>query len=81
MPAEDVLKPMIENLSTLNQALGEGQKQEQDTDRLIRSLSHQLAGAERKLEKLYHTQQLGEAHSQRQKRVEDVPVSPFHIYN
>ena len=72
VPAEDVLKPMIENLSTLNQALGEVHKQEQDTDRLISSLLHQLAGTERKLEKLYHTQQLGEAHIQRQKRVEDV---------
>ena len=72
VPDEDVLKPMIENLSTLNQTLGELHKQEQDAERFIRSLMHKLAEAERKLEKLYHTQQLGEAHIQRQKRVEGV---------
>ena len=72
VPDEDVLKPLIENLSTLNQTLGELHKQEQDADRFIRSLLHKLAEAERKLEKLYHTQQLGEAHIQRQKRVEGV---------
>ena len=41
-------------------------------DQSIRSLSYQLKEAGRKLEKLYHTQQLGVTHVQRQKRVKDV---------
>ena len=72
VPTEEVLRPLIEKLSTLNQTLGQLRKQEQDADQSIRSLSYQLEVAERKLEKLLHTQQLGEAHVQRQKRVEDV---------
>ena len=72
VPTEEVLRPLIEKLSALNQTLGQLRKQEQDADQSIRSLSYQLEVAERKLEKLLHTQQLGEAHLQRQKRVEDV---------
>ena len=71
-PDEDVLKPMLENLSSLNQVLGQQRKQEQDANRLIRSLSHQLAKSERKLEKMYNTQQLGKINIQRQQQVEDV---------
>jgi len=71
-PDEDILKPMIENLSSLNQALGQLHKQEQDTDRSIRSLNYQLAEVERKLQRLYNTEQLRETNVQRQKRVEDV---------
>lgn len=71
-PDEDILKPMIENLSSLNHALGQLHKQEQDTDRSIRSLGYQLTEAERALQKLYDTKQLGEANIQRQKRVADV---------
>ncbi len=72
VPAEDVLKPLIEKLSLLNQELGQLHKQEQEAEQSIRSLEYQLEVAERKLEKLRHTQQLGEAHVQRQQRVEDV---------
>ena len=72
VPTEEVLRPLIEKLSALNQNIGQLHKQAQDTDQSIRSLSYQLAEMERKLEKLHYTQQLGEAHAQRQKRVEDV---------
>lgn len=71
-PDEDVLKPMLENLSSLNQTLGQQHKREEDANRLIRSLSHQLAEAERKREKIYNTQQLEKANIQRQQQVKDV---------
>jgi DNA sulfur modification protein DndD len=72
VPAEDVLKPLVEKLSALNQTLGQFRKQEQDAEQSIRSFSYQLEVAERKLEKLRYSQQLEEAHIQRQNRVEDV---------
>ena len=72
VPAEEVLKPLVEKLSALNQKLGQLRKQEQDTEQSIRTLSYQLEVAERKLDKLRYTQQLEEAHIQRQKRVENV---------
>ncbi len=72
VPAEEVLKPLVEKLSTLNQKLGQLRKQEQDTEQSIRTVSYQLEVAERKLDKLRYTQQLGKAHIQRQQRVEDV---------
>ena len=72
VPSEEALRPLIEKLSALNQDLGQLHKQTKDTDQSIRSLSYQLDVAERKLEKLHYTQQLGQAHIQRQKRVEDV---------
>ena len=72
VPSEDVLRPLIEKLSELNQTLGQLRKQEQDAEQSIRSLSYQVEIANRKLEKLHHAQQLGQAHIQRQKRVEDV---------
>ena len=62
----------MKELSTLNQTLGQLRKQEQDVDQSIRSLTYHLDVAERKLDKLRYTQQLGKAHIQRQKRVEDV---------
>ena len=71
-PAEEVLRPLIEKLSALNQMLGQLRKQEQDADQSIRSLLHQLADGERRLEKLHHAQQLGQAHIQRQERVREV---------
>ncbi|RKU24491.1 DNA sulfur modification protein DndD [Candidatus Poribacteria bacterium] len=71
-PDEDILKPMIENLSSLNQSLGQLRKQEQDADRSIRSLNYQLAETERKLQRLHNTEQLRETNIQRQKQVEDV---------
>lgn len=72
VPDVDILKPMIENLSSLNQGLGQLHKQEEDADRSIRSLNYQLAETERKLQRLYNTEQLRETNIQRQKRVEDV---------
>ena len=72
VPAEEVLKPLVEKLSVLNQKLGQLRKQDQDTEQSIRTLSYQLEVAERKLDKLRYTQQLEEAHIQRQKRVENV---------
>ena len=72
MPAEEVLKPLVEKLSALNQTLGQLHKQEQEAEQSIRTLSYQLEVAERKLDGLRYTQQLGEAHIQRQNRVEDV---------
>ena len=72
VPAEEVLKPLIEKLSILNQKLGRLHKQEQEAEQSIKSLEYQIEVAERKLDKLRHTQQLGEAHVQRQQRVEDV---------
>ncbi|MDE0084278.1 MAG: DNA sulfur modification protein DndD [Candidatus Poribacteria bacterium] len=70
--AEEVLKPLIDKLSVLNQKLGQFRKQNQDAEQSIRTLSYQLEVAERKLDKLRYTQQLGETHIQRQNRVEDV---------
>ena len=72
VPSEELLKPLLEKLSALNQTLGQLQKQEQDADNSVRSLTHRLAEAERKLEKLYHVRQLGREHLQRQQRVSDV---------
>ena len=72
VPAEEVLKPLVEKLSALNQKLGQFRKQYQDTEQSIRTLSYQLEVAERKLDKLRYTQLLGEAHIQRQERVENV---------
>lgn len=72
VPAEEVLKPLVEKLSALNQTLGQFCKQEQDVEQSIRSFSYQLEVAERKLDKLRYTEQQEEAHIQRQNRVEDV---------
>ena len=72
VPPEETLRALIEKLSALNQDLGQLHKQAKDTDQSIRSLSYQLDVAERKLEKLHHAQELGQAHIQRQKRVGDV---------
>ena len=72
VPDEEVLKPLIEKLSKLNQKLGQLHEKEKDENLKIRSLDHQLGEAERKLEKLRHTQQLGEAHIKRQQKVSQV---------
>ena len=72
VPAEEVLKPLVEKLSVLNQKLGQLRKQDEDKEQSIRTLLYQLEVAERKLDKLRYTQQLEEAHDQRQKRVENV---------
>ena len=72
VPPEDVLKPMIEDLSELNKTLGKLQKQEQNADEDIHLLKGQIAEAEQKQDMLYQTQQQRQAHIQRPKRVEDV---------
>ena len=72
VPAEEVLRPLVEKLSALNQKLGQLRKQYQDAEQSIRSLLYQIEAADRKLEKLHHVQQLEQAHIQRQKRVENV---------
>ena len=72
VPSDELLKPLLEKLSALNQTLGQLQKQEQDADKSVRSLMHRLAEAERKLEKLYHAEQRGREHLQRQQRVSNV---------
>ena len=72
VPAEEVLKPMIEKLSVLNQKLGQLHKQAQDTNESIRTLSYQLDVAGRKLEKLYNNMQLEQAHIRRQEQVQEV---------
>ena len=72
VPPEDVLKPIIENLSELNKTLGQLQKQKQNIDETIHSLTYQIENTERKREILYRTQQQRQAHIQRPKRVKDV---------
>lgn len=72
VPAEEVLKPMVEKLSELNQKLGQLRKQAQETVESIRSLSYQLEMAERKLEKLQVSQQLGQDHIRHQEQIRGV---------
>ena len=72
VPPEDVLKPIIENLSELNKKLGQLQIQEQNTNEKIRSLKDQIEKVEQRREILYRTQQQRQAHIQRPKRVKDV---------
>ena len=72
VPDEEILIPLIGKLSKLNQNLGQLRKQEKDENLTIQSFNHKLGEAERKLEKLRYTQQLGEAHIKRQQRVSQV---------
>ncbi len=72
VPIQEVLKPMLGKLSTLNQKLGQLNKDVQTTDDSIRSLSYQVEVAERKLDKLLFSQQLGQAHIRRQEQVQEV---------
>ena len=72
VPPEDVLKPIIEDLSDLNKKLGQLQIQEQNTEETICSLKDQIEKAEQKRDMLYRTQQLRQAHIKRPKQVEDV---------
>lgn len=71
-PPEDVLKPIIEYLSELNKTLGQLQKQKEDRDETICSLTDQIEGAEQRRDMLYRTQQLRQAHIKRPKQVENV---------
>ena len=72
VPPEDVLKPIIENLSELNKTLGQLEKQKENIDETIHSLTYRIENTERKREILYRTQQQRQAHIQRPKRVKDV---------
>ena len=72
VPPEDVLKPIIEDLSDLNKKLGQLQIQEQNANETIRSLKDQIEKAEQRREMLYRTQQQRQAHIKRPKQVEDV---------
>lgn len=72
VPPEDVLKPIIENLSELNKTLGQLEKQKENIDETIHSLIYRIENTERKREILYRTQQQRQAHIQRPKRVKDV---------
>ena len=72
VPSDEVLKPLIEKLSELNQTLGQLQNQEQDTEKFMLSLTRQLAETERRLERLHQAKRLDEAYRERQKRVSNV---------
>ena len=72
VPPEDVLKPIIEDLSDLNKKLGQLQIQEQNANETIRSLKDQIEKAEQRREMLYRTQQQRQAHIKRPKQVENV---------
>ena len=72
VPPEDVLKPIIEDLSKLNKTLGQLQEQKQNIDETVRLLTDQIEEAEQKRELLYRTQQQRQAHIKRPKQVEDV---------
>ena len=72
VPPEDVLKPIIGNLSDLNKKLGQLQIQDQNANETIHSLKDQIEKAEGRQEMLYRAQQQRQAHIQRPKRVEDV---------
>ena len=73
-PEEEMLKPMIDELSELNQKLGQFIKQAHDVDESINSLTYQLKLAERKLEKLQSDQFLQQVHIKRQEQVNDVQL-------
>ena len=72
VPPEDVLKPIIEDLSELNKKLGQLQKQEQEADEMICLLKDQIEKTEQKQDMLYRNQRLRQAHIQRPKQVENV---------
>ena len=72
VPPEDVLKPIIEDLSDLNKQLGQLQIQRQNANETIRSLKDQIEKTEQRREMLYRTQQQRQAHIKRPKQVEDV---------
>ena len=72
VPPEDVLKPIIKNLSELNKKLGQLQKQEQEADEMICLLKDQIEKTEQKQDMLYRDQRLRQAHIERPKQVENV---------
>ena len=72
VPPEDVLKPIIEELSELNKKLGQLQIQEQNADETIRSLKDQIEKVVQRRDMLYRAQQQRQAHIKRPKQVESV---------
>lgn len=72
VPPEDVLKPIIEEVSELNKKLGQLQMQEQNANETIRSLKAQIEKIEQRQDMLYRAQQQRQAHIKRPKRVESV---------
>lgn len=72
VPPEEVLKPIIEDLSELNKKLGQLQKQEQEADEMICLLKDQIEKTEQKQDMLYRNQRLRQAHIERPKQVENV---------
>ena len=72
VPPEDVLKPIIEDLSELNKKLGQLQKQEQEADQMICLLKNEIEKTEQKQDMLYRNQRLRQAHIKRPKQVENV---------
>ena len=72
VPPEDVLKPIIEELSELNKELGQLQIQEQNANEMIRSLKGRIEKVEQRRDMLYRAQQQRQAHIKRPKRVESV---------
>ncbi len=74
VPPEDVLKPIIEDLSDLNKKLGQLQIQDRSANETIRSLKDQIEKSEQRREILYRTQQQRQAHIKRPKQVEGVQI-------
>lgn len=72
VPPEDVLKPIIEDLSELNKKLGQLKGQEQNASETICLLKDQIEKAEQRQEMLYRAQQQRQAHIKRPKQVESV---------
>lgn len=72
IPPEDVLKPIIEELSELNKNLGQLKVQEQNANETICLLKDQIEKTEQRQEMLYRAQQQRQAHIKRPKRVESV---------
>ena len=72
VPPEDVLKPIIENLSELNKKLGQLKVQEQNANETICLLKDQIQKADHRQGMLYRAQQQRQAHIKRPKRVESV---------
>ena len=72
IPSDEVLKPLIQELSNLHQQLGGLQKQIDDEDANIQSLTYRRNEVERKLEQLNELQQNREANRQRAQLVTGV---------
>ena len=72
IPSDDILKPLMQKLSNLQQQLGGLQKQEKDEDANIQSLKYHRNEVERELEKLNELQQDRETDRQRAQLVTGV---------